>query len=151
MYRNIMIALDGSKAARAALDKAVQLAAQERATLYAVSVVEYPSDYYTSLVYDPAEMRKSIDVQTGDILKEAAKTVSSKGVPVQTRLVHNTSGGNTVAEQLDRVARELDADLVVMGTHGRKGVQRLLLGSVAEAFIRLTDRPVLLYPDRAPA
>lgn len=149
MYQKIMIALDGSKIARAALGHAIRLAAAHNATLHAVVVAEYPGEYYTSLVYDPGAMRRAIDTHAQDILKEAIEGAERTGVIVEPHMLHGSELDDTVAECLEAAARDLAVDLVVMGTHGRRGVRRVLLGSVSAAFLKLTDRPVLLYPDRA--
>ncbi|AOB31309.1 hypothetical protein AKI39_12350 [Bordetella sp. H567] len=149
MYRKIMVALDGSETAQAALRNAIQLAAQEHATVYAVSVAEYPTDYYMSLAYDPNALRSSVDTEAGKVLQAAGEAAAGAGVTVVSHLVHGSEIQDTVAEQLRRAASALDVDLVVLGTHGRRGFKRLLLGSVVETFIRISDRPVLLYPGGA--
>ncbi|RAE95779.1 universal stress protein, partial [Burkholderia multivorans] len=59
--------------------------------------------------------------------------------------------GENVSDVLARAAAEYDADLIVIGTHGRRGVRRLLLGSVAESLVRIADRPVLVVREGARA
>ncbi|OZI18819.1 hypothetical protein CAL26_14105 [Bordetella genomosp. 9] len=149
MYRKIMVAVDGSRIARAALEHASRLAASEGAALYAICVAEYPSAYYSSLVYDPAALASAVETDARKVLDEATAAVAKSGVMVESTLIHGSEIDDTVAERLLEAARGINADLVVLGTHGRRGVRRVLLGSVAEAFIRIADRPVLLYPDRA--
>ncbi|CAM3615446.1 Universal stress protein [Bordetella sputigena] len=149
MYRKIMVAVDGSKIARAAVEHAARLAASERATLYAICVAEYPTAYYTSLVYDPSAVSDAVEADARKVLDDVTAAVAKTGVVVESHLIDGSEVDDTVAERLLQAARDINADLVVLGTHGRRGVRRVLLGSVAEAFIRISDRPVLLYPDKA--
>jgi nucleotide-binding universal stress UspA family protein len=55
-----------------------------------------------------------------------------------------------IAHQIEKAAEAVQADVVVMGTHGRRGFKRLMLGSVAERFVRVSSRPVLLVPCHQP-
>lgn len=75
-------------------------------------------------------------------LEDARALFEQRGVRGVTRIVD--SYGEDIAGVLGRIAGECEADLVVMGTHGRRGIGRLLLGSVAEAVLRRTEVPVLL-------
>jgi nucleotide-binding universal stress UspA family protein len=76
------------------------------------------------------------------VLDDAKATLARRGVPGTVRALD--AYGDDVATVLMRTAAELDADLIVLGTSGRHGLRRLLLGSVAESLLRSADRPVLL-------
>ncbi|MDR8956144.1 putative universal stress protein [Burkholderia multivorans] len=87
------------------------------------------------------------------MLDEAKAALAQRQVPGTVRALD--AYGEDVAAVLMRTAAEADADLIVMGTSGRHGLRRLLLGSVAESLLRAADRPVLLVrhgePVPAPA
>ncbi|CAJ9685562.1 universal stress protein [Burkholderia pseudomallei] len=86
------------------------------------------------------------------MLDDAQARMTRRGVAGAPRLVEVEPPGEDVAERLERAAREIGASLIVMGTHGRRGVRRLMLGSVAERLLRHARCPVLMIPARgAPA
>ncbi len=84
------------------------------------------------------------------ILKDGADTARQQGVDVETRLVETPAG--SVGSMIVELAANWPADLIVLGTHGRRGVRRLVLGSDAEYVVRRTPVPVLLVrgPKKAP-
>jgi nucleotide-binding universal stress UspA family protein len=145
MYKRIAVAVDGSKTSEAALEEAAKLAHEMSATVLLLHVCEE-----MPLALDPEGMGL---IQMNDIAKvitDAGKALlersraglAARNVPVETRLVESYSGrvGNAIAQQ----AQQWNADLLVVGTHGRTGVDRLLLGSVAEGISRSATMPVLL-------
>lgn len=148
MYRKIVVALDGGKVAQSALEAALHLARSEDAELFPICVVEYPGTYYSSLVYDAAGLRNALVVDAGKILDQARQGMEKAAVRGEPRMVNGDDVEEPVAQQIQRAARDIGADMVVLGTHGRRGLQRMMLGSVAESFIRISDRPVLLVPQR---
>jgi nucleotide-binding universal stress UspA family protein len=144
MYKRILAALDGSRGARCALDEAIQIARMSGAVIEAVSVV----DRGTRLVdlddgfADECE-RDAVSYEESALAQQQALALFEReGVTGNVRMLD--SRGADVADVLALAAVECGADLIVMGTHGRRGWRRLLLGSVAEALLRTTTRPVLL-------
>lgn len=143
MYKTILAALDGSRGARLALDEAVKIAKASGAEIVAVFVVEHATQLvdvgavYTS---EPGA-DAAIDTATA-ALDEAREVFREQGVNGVARAVD--AYGDRIADVLSRTADEYDADLIVMGTQGRRGVRRVLLGSVAEALLRTAQVPVLL-------
>jgi nucleotide-binding universal stress UspA family protein len=148
MYTKILAAVDGSSIAMRALQEAIQLAKTQDAALMTVYVIEYPHNYIADLGYDPAPVTEALVSEGTQILQQVEGLMKSEHIACSSRLVDNRHSLNSIAEQLQQVAAEYEADLVVLGTHGRGGFKRLLLGSVAEAFVRLSDRPVLLVPGK---
>ncbi|TDN63215.1 universal stress protein [Paraburkholderia sp. BL10I2N1] len=153
MYKRIFAAIDGSPAAQLALEEAVKLAQAADATVTAICVVPHATQL-TDL--GPA----FVDVlPTGTVATDAA-TAALQDADECFRQAHVRgvarvidSWGEDIAGVLSRAADECEADLVVMGTHGRRGWRRTLMGSVAESFVRTTDLPVLLVrhdPDVEP-
>ena len=141
MYDSILVPTDGSSHADAAIEHALDLAERYDATLHALYVVDisYPyADFGTAGVnWDTVT-----DAQEGQG-EQATATVrergEERGIPVETEVRQSTSIYGPILDYVD----DNDIDLLVMGTHGRRGLDRYLLGSVTEKIVRLADVPVL--------
>jgi nucleotide-binding universal stress UspA family protein len=135
MYETILVPTDGSAGSRAALDEAVSLAAAFDATVHSLYVADTSAAQPETGYVDIVESFERIGEET---TAEAVERAEAGGVEavgaVRTGLPHRTI--------LD-YAEEVDADLVVMGTHGRTGLERYLLGSVTEKVVRMAEVPVL--------
>jgi nucleotide-binding universal stress UspA family protein len=129
--RRILVPVDGSESADSALDHAISLAGAVDAEIHLLSVVD---PYVLSTVTE----RKEVEEELEGIVEEAATRVRDADIEVQTAV----EVGFPHEEILDAVSDEA-IDLVVMGTHGRSGLQRYVLGSVAEKVVRLSPVPVL--------
>jgi len=145
MYRNILVPVDGSDTSAGGLLEAIKLAGQaDHARLRLVHVVntavvamEYAAAFAT--VNDlPQRLRADGEAA----LKQAEDVVRQNGLQSESVLL-GTSTDNTGELIVDQ-AKEWPADVIVMGTHGRRGLARLLLGSNAEYVLRHTQVPVLL-------
>ncbi|ACB68632.1 UspA domain protein [Burkholderia ambifaria MC40-6] len=144
MYQRIFAALDGSRSARLALDEAISLARDSGSLVIAMCVVsdalrlaDVDSGYIDQR--DPA----GLDADKAAIaVSDAEAAFRLSGVRGIARTID--AGGADISDVLARAAAECDADLIVMGTHGRRGLRRALLGSVAESLVRIADRPVLV-------
>lgn len=148
MYSKIMVAVDGSPIAMHALEEAMQLAAIHGAELMSVYVVEYPHTYISDLGYDPSPIAETLVNEGRRVLEKAEHLMKSRHINFKSLLVDSRPTFDSIAEQLQKVADEYEADIVILGTHGRGGFKRLLLGSVAQDFIQASARPVLLIPGR---
>ncbi|KVW05431.1 universal stress protein A [Burkholderia cepacia] len=144
MYARIFAALDGSRASRLALDEAIALARDSGGLIVAVCVVsdaprvaDFDSGYIGQR--DPA----GLDADRAAIAVADAET-AFRLCGVRGTAHTLDACGEDVSSVLARAAAECDAELIVMGTHGRRGVRRALLGSVAESLVRTADRPVLV-------
>lgn len=145
MYKRIFVALDGSRNARLALDEAIRIAAASGGTITCAYVVEHKPklvDVDAGLVDARTESEPSATDAATLTLDDAKGTLEQHHVQGDVRALD--SFGEDVATVLMRTAAEAEADLIVMGTSGRHGLRRLLLGSVAESLLRAADRPVLL-------
>lgn len=143
MYTKILAAVDGSRGGRRALEEAVRIAKVTGGTVVAVSIVAHASqlaDTNSSFAAEPDN--KAVSAMVTAMLEEAKAVFAQEHVSGTTRAVDTY--GEEVASAIQRIAAEDDIDLIVMGTHGRSGMKRLLLGSVAESLLRMADRPVLL-------
>jgi nucleotide-binding universal stress UspA family protein len=138
MYERILVPTDGSPETERAVEHAVDLAAAHDATLLGVYVVNTAS--YTTM---PMETGWE---GVGELLREDGETAlerveelaRSAGVRTETHLLDGSP-----SREIVRFAEDAGVDLVVMGTHGRGGIDRLLLGSVAERVVRSSSAPVL--------
>jgi nucleotide-binding universal stress UspA family protein len=132
-FNKILFATDFSAASQTAFEYASALARDAGARMLIVHVEEPPVSYATGemLVIHP-------DVPNPELGKMLEKIVPEGGVPHEHCLVIGTP-----ADEIVRLAEEQRADLIVVGTHGRKGLSRLLTGSVAELVLRRAQCPVL--------
>ena len=139
MFKRILVPVDGSETSNKALVAALQLARERDASVRVIHVLDEMA-YLTGYEYSASaldEARKYAQKTVDDALAIA----QSSGVPADGKLLETPGRrlGDVVAEE----ARALDADLVVVGTHGRRGMSRVLLGSGAEQVIRVAPVPVL--------
>jgi nucleotide-binding universal stress UspA family protein len=148
MYSRILVALDGSQTASAALDVAMRLALDTGAELQPLSVIDVPLLAYDVPGFDPSIVRDAYVEESRTICANAQARMTQAGVKGAPRPAEVKLGAEDVAQCIERVAADWHADLIVMGTHGRRGVRRLMLGSVAERVLRCACRPVLLVPAR---
>jgi nucleotide-binding universal stress UspA family protein len=137
----ILVAVDFSAPGDEALERAIELARQSQASIDLLHVIEPGGDEFpfgfTSYGSDRAGLVAYIDRE----LASRAGRVQGEGVTCRTGLAE----GQPAAEIVDR-ARDLGADLIVIGTHGRRGLSHAMLGSVAERVVRRAACPVLTVP-----
>lgn len=143
MYQRILVPIDGGAASESALREAMMLA-DGKSLLRLVYVVEevhvLDAEGFSYIDY---EGLKTAIKQTGErALAQAAEKVKRSGAMVETALLETI--GDDIASVIDDAAKDWPADLIVMGTHGRSGLSRLLLGSIAENVVRGASVPVLL-------
>lgn len=144
MYRDIVLAVDNSPSSRRAIQEAVRMAAVAKAMVHAVYVVDKSALFNYGGYYDPLELLDALRAEGKDALEQARQALAAAGVRSEEELIETENLADHVENALQRYAERCGADLVVMGTHGRRGVQRLVLGSVAERFLRFSTCPVML-------
>ena len=142
-----LVALDGSLIAEQALDCATQLASSIGARLVLVAVEPTVGDVNLAEVgvvpYWVLADHEAAIVRLNTYLKQTATRLANTGLSVETRLVEGSP-----AEEILRLSAAEHADLIVMTTRGRSGMERLLLGSVAAKVLQNVDGPVLLVRAR---
>jgi len=131
MFDDVLVPTDGSACARAAVGYAGDLADRYGARVHVLCVAD-------SRTFDSAPHRERMENEREAVAERARTELSEGGIAVD----HAVRVGVPYEAILDYAA-EADVDLVVMGTHGRTGVERYLLGSVTEKVVRLSDAPVL--------
>ena len=144
MFQRILVPVDGSEASNEALQTAISMAAQGAGQLRLVHVLDHTT-YLTG--YDPlggssGQLFGAVRDSGLDVLQQGTSLAQARGLQVDATLVERLGSrlGDAVAEE----ATACGADLIVLGTHGRSGPSRLLLGSGAEQIIRLAPVPVLV-------
>ena len=147
MYARILIATDGSELADRALDHAVQLAKLAGSEVTIVTVTEPAAIVgtgYASMaggIVDPLpEIIEAQAKAARDLLDRAAKRAADQAITAKTILVDNSFA----AEGIVATAAQIGAELIVMGSHGRRGLNRLLLGSQTNNVLAHTKVPVLV-------
>jgi nucleotide-binding universal stress UspA family protein len=136
MYDNILVPTDGSAASEGAVDHAIELAKQYDATLHALYVVD--TGAYSSMEVGSDIVIEALQEEGNQAVDRVASRAEDAGVAVETS-VRTGIAHRSIVEYVS----EEGIDLVVMGTHGRTGVGRFLLGSVAEKVVRTADAPVM--------
>lgn len=144
--RSLLVATDFSPGADRALAWAVHLAARYEAEVHVLHV-----SHHEAAVRSPSRLDAGEEASPESVAETPMRRVLQRyreaGVPLHTHIEQGTA----VAPRIARAAHAQHADLVVVGTHGRRGVRRLMLGSVAEEVVRTADRPVLVVPPEAHA
>jgi nucleotide-binding universal stress UspA family protein len=139
-FRRILVPIDFTDVSSSALDWAVELAASLEASVtvmhtYAIPVVGFPD----GALIPSAEMATGLgDAARKGLEAAVAQRRRPGGVPLEAVLREGDAW-----EEIQRLADEMDADVIVIGTHGRHGLARALLGSVAEHVVRTAHRPVI--------
>ncbi|MFO7304337.1 MAG: universal stress protein [Gammaproteobacteria bacterium] len=146
MYKQILVAVDGSSASKRGLEEAIRLAQVTGGKLLLVHVVSelLSPDLAASAYYD--QVLEAVREGGKKILEKAAAVVQQAGVPYEQKLV--TGLGERPADLIVAEAKASGADLIALGTHGRRGLKRLALGSDAELVVRLSPVPVLLVREQ---
>lgn len=149
MYQRILVAVDGSQSSVLAVDQAIILAKATGADVEALFVVD-DSDLFFDMRYrDSTDLLKQVMTHGQEILVRAVDRFQAAGIPCVTRLIERTNSRGLIADTIAAEADKWGADLIVLGTHGRRGIRRLVMGSVSAGVIRRTRLPVLLARSEA--
>ena len=143
MYEKILVPIDGSATAIRGFEEAVALARALGSKLVLMHVIDtFPVavEMVSSATWQ--EISDGLRQQGDTLLAKASETAANHGVAAETRLVETRT--ERVADTIVQEARNAGCDLVVMGTHGRRGFSRVLMGSDAEIVVRHCPLPVLL-------
>ena len=145
MYQRILVATDGSPLSKKAVTSAIALAAQTGSALVALTVVpRYPTNYFDgAAVFTPEDIGR-IEKQWADAAQAALGAVAAEaeaaGVQVKTSVISS----DVVGDAIISAAKKHESNLIVMASHGRKGIKRLLLGSETQHVLTHTELPVLV-------
>ncbi len=152
MFKRILVPVDGSHTSTLGLQQAVKMAREQDARLRVISIVDdlaiaqnFDANFDTGFLFEElkAAGRRAITNATALLQRHKIKA--------ETALFETT--GKRIADVIVRDAAKWKADVIVMGTHGRRGINRLMLGSDAETVLRHAPCPVLMVrsPDKKAA
>ena len=145
MFTRIMLATDGSKLSQKAVKSAIDMASKFNAELVAVKVIPRYVQTYFEGSFTVADIDvKSIEAQWAagaqQVLDKIATSATAKGVSVKTSVIKS----DDISEGLVKAANKMKVDLIVMASHSRKGIKRLLLGSETQNVLTHSEVPVLV-------
>ncbi|MCT9812158.1 universal stress protein [Acidovorax sp. Be4] len=142
MYKHILVPVDGSTTSLLAVSKAAELAKIFGSAVTAVYVVDpYPfTGVGADFAYGQAQYLSAATAEANAALEAVRKIMDEAGLPVTTVV----GEGHAVHEGIVRVLESSGADLIVMGSHGRRGLEKLMLGSVTARVLRSVHVPVLV-------
>lgn len=145
MFKHILVPVDGSLTAQLAIEKAISLAKAFGAQVTAIFVIDpYPfTGVGTDFAYGQAEYLSAATAEANAAIKAAKAAFEQAGVSVETHVVEAHAAWRGVID----AAESMQADLIVMGSHGRSGLEKLVLGSVTQAVLSHTKLPVLVVRD----
>jgi nucleotide-binding universal stress UspA family protein len=141
MYKRILVPVDGSPTSTRGLDEAIRLAKVTGAGIRLVHVLDQMA-YAAGLENYAGDIFAILKDAGEKVLQQMKERVAASGIDVTTYLSEPLSG--RVCDVVVDQAKDFGADLIVLGTHGRRGVGRLFLGSDAEQILRGATVPVLL-------
>ena len=145
MFKHILVPVDGSSTAQLAVEKAIGLAKAFGARVTAIFVIDpYPfTGVGTDFAYGQAEYLSAATAEANAAIKAAKTMFEGAGVSVETSVIEAHAAWRGVVQ----AAESVRADLIVMGSHGRSGLEKLVLGSVTQAVLAHTHLPVLVVRD----
>ncbi|MGT2509399.1 universal stress protein [Cupriavidus basilensis] len=148
MYTKLLVPIDGSETAQLALSDAVVLAKLSGAQVQLLHIVdkfEHTNGFERPEVYIN-ELRPRLLKAGQDLLDEAKTKLQAEDIVAETVMIE--SSGERISELIAGQAAKAGVDLIILGTHGRRGLGRLLIGSDAEQVARISPVPVLLVRNR---
>lgn len=140
MYQRILVPVDGSSTSNLALKEAIGLVRGRQSRLRIVHVVD-AINFTGDTIIDAAELLRESGRR---ILRKAETRARNAGITAEVKLLESQTFSDRISDVVARDVATWRADVVVMGTHGRRGFNRMLLGSVADGVVRTSRVPVLL-------
>lgn len=146
MYQRILVPIDGSATSEYALDEVIKFAQQQNVQIKLVNVLEDVWYFDTESCSNYSELVDSMRCHGEKILKQAQNKLQQVGITAEIKLLE--ARGERIANVIITEAKNNLANLIIIGTHGRSGFSRMLLGSVAESVVRVAHIPILLIRAR---
>jgi nucleotide-binding universal stress UspA family protein len=145
MYKRILVATDGSKLSQQAINHALSLADVTGADVVALKVVpRYPQTYFEGGVALAAAEVARIEKQWQEDAMKAVNAVKDAGQKLEVKVKPVTVKSDLVSDAIISAAKRNKCDLIVMASHGRRGIKRLLLGSETQQVLTHSHIPVLV-------
>jgi nucleotide-binding universal stress UspA family protein len=142
MYKQILIPIDGSDTSNLALQHAIALAKDQHSKLRLFHVVDLTPAYSSVNAPHVVERQSALQGEGQKLIDDGSVPALAAGIQYDSKCI--TTFDKQIYDLIDEEAQSWPADLIVIGTHGRRGIRRLLLGSVAEGLARISNKPILL-------
>src|SRR5436309_13878905 len=142
MFKHILVPVDGSSTAGQAIDKAIAVAAAFKSAVTVIYVID-PYAFTgvgADFSYGQAEYLSAATAEANEAIKHAKQAFQDHGITVTASVVE----GHAIYRGILETAESVGADLLVMGSHGRRGLERLVLGSVTAQVLSHAHLPVLV-------
>ena len=156
-YRKVLIALDYDKSAKKVADAGFALASSMGATVTLMHVIADPV-YYSNTEYSPITgftgftmLNPLIDADPDGLKKATMKFLEKFKMDLGDETIETIVGDGDSAEAILKTAKKIHADIIVIGSHSRKWLENVLLGSVTEKVLRHSSIPLFIVPVRKPA
>ena len=142
MFKHILVPIDGSATAQLAVEKAIGLAKAFGSKVTAIFVIDpYPfTGVGTDFAYGQTEYLSAASAEANAAVQTVKAIFTAADVAVDTAIVESTNAWRGIVQK----AESSQADLIVIGSHGRSGLEKLVLGSVMQAVLSHTELPVLV-------
>lgn len=142
MFKHILVPIDGSPTSQLAIDKAISLAKAFGSQVTAIFVIDpYPfTGVGTDFAYGQAEYLSAASAEANAAIQSAKAVFKAAAVDVDTAIVESNNAWRGIVQK----SESCQADLIVIGSHGRSGLEKLVLGSVTQAVLSHTQLPVLV-------
>lgn len=150
-YKRIMVAIDGSETSDLALKEAIQLTKALHSQLCIIHIIQEVPAYGIEWVINQKRIQEIMRNDGQVILDKAKKAIENEGISAEIQLIEICNAVERISEKIIEAVGSWKADLLVIGTHGRRGFNRLILGSVAEETIHLSQIPIHLIRAKEPA
>ncbi|QNP48308.1 universal stress protein [Diaphorobacter aerolatus] len=145
MYKRILIATDGSTLSDKAVESGLALAALSGATVVALKVIpRYPRSYFEGSAPLDRDAVKEIENRWSDAAQQDLAKIKDRGAADKTAVKCVVAKSDLIAESIITAATKNNCDLIVMASHGRKGIKRVLLGSETQHVLTHSHIPVLV-------
>ncbi len=144
IYKHIMIAVDGSDTSFLAMQEAIRVTKDQKATLCIVYVVDERFVHDGEAVIDYDLLWEAARKDGQKILNGMEELARQNKIKFESQLIELKAFQGSIAERINEATESQPTDLLIIGTHGRRGFNRLFLGSVAENVVRVATKPVLL-------
>ncbi|MGO4762282.1 universal stress protein [Cupriavidus sp. 2KB_3] len=144
MYERILLAVDGGPSSDLAISQAVLVAKAMNAEVKAIFVVDDSELFFESSYINPDDVLRDLFSVGQQTLSRVATRLQDAGVRCTTAVIERPVSPGQISSTIVAQADTWPADMIVMGTHGRRGVRRMIMGSVSEGVIAKTNKPVLL-------
>ncbi|CCF95753.1 universal stress protein [Ralstonia solanacearum] len=149
MYQRILLAIDGSHASQLALEQTAMIGQATGAEVEALFVADDTDAFFDPVGYDAAALAERILEYGRETLAQAAARLQAAGVHHTTKLLEKPVSPGKISATIVAEADTSGADLIVLGTHGRRGLKHMVMGSVAEGVVHKTNKPVLMVRSEA--